>query len=166
LLRGPLTATSNFLARDILKLPHPSIIERYTNIFFVFFLSGMLHTMTDWIRGIPPRDSFALIWFILFSVGIIIEDSVQALWRRLSKTSQSQNRVPATAPWQKFIGYVWVIVWFTLTYPPYAHTARSIPSDRLWIVPFSIAEKIGLPASGALLVLGGVVLKVVFGVEE
>jgi hypothetical protein len=126
-----------------------------------------MHAVDGWVRGIPPGESFAPIWFSSFTLGFMVEDSVQALWRRVSSTSLKPSHV--TPLWQKLVGYIWVTTWFTLTFPPYAHTvrdARFSSPDRGWMVPFSVAEKIGIPASGALLVLGGAVLKVAVGVEE
>ncbi|GLA64909.1 hypothetical protein AtubIFM54640_006643 [Aspergillus tubingensis] len=47
LLRIKFTAISNYITRDILGLAKSSFLERYTHVFCVFLLSGILHLTAD-----------------------------------------------------------------------------------------------------------------------
>jgi hypothetical protein len=166
MLRWPFTSISNLVARDILRLPRPSIIERYTNIFIVFFLSGLLHVWVDVVGGVPSSRSYAVSWFSSFALGIIIEDSAQELWRRCSGSQQGKSA--STPLWRKIVGFVWVGAWFTLTCPRYMHEVSSLPFDTKLFVPFSVMDFIGISKSAAfaLIVVGGAILKIGFGGEE
>ncbi|KAJ6119514.1 toxin biosynthesis protein Tri7-like protein [Penicillium sp. IBT 18751x] len=116
-LRWPLTATSSFLLRNILHLPRPSILERYSNIFLSFLLSGFIHLAAQY-KGSTFEKPGAVEFFTSFALGIIIEDGVQELWSRLVPSPSNGNRRDTskdknTAVWKKLVGYVWVTGWLT-----------------------------------------------------
>jgi hypothetical protein len=150
----------------MLRLPRPSIIERYTNIFIVFFLSGLLHIWVDEVGGVPSSRSYAVWWFTSFAVGIVIEDTAQELWRRWSGNRERKSAV--TSLWRKVVGFIWVGTWFTLTCPRYMHEIMSLPLDGPLLVPFSAMDYMGVSKSAAfaLVVVGGAILKIGFGGEE
>lgn len=98
---------SNFIARDVLRLTRPSFTERYTNIFLVFLLSALLHTTIDSIQGIPLEYSSSIPFFLSMVLAIMVEDSVQALWKRLQSTpepngSSSGDKTPPF--WKRAVG--------------------------------------------------------------
>lgn len=163
-LRWPLTSVSNFLARDILRLPRPSVLERYTNIYFAFLGSGVFHLIYDLFLGSPTRESKAVVFFSSFALGIMIEDGIQAVWRRLSGDKSGERESGAGVPlWHKAVGFIWVAAWLLITAPWYLYPATRLPTDIKWIVPFSVAEKLGMRTAGTLLLVGGLLLKFVAG---
>ncbi|CAG8903389.1 unnamed protein product [Penicillium egyptiacum] len=159
MLRLPLTSTSNFLARDILGLPRSSFVERYTNVFIVFFFSGLIHVVLDSLRNVSPWKFGTMSFFLSFVVGYMIEDGVQALWKR---TPGSQNNVSLLAWWQRALGFCWVTTWLGVTSPWYFRSAMLKPEEQMVLVPVSIAGLISLPVLGSMVIGGGLVLKFVF----
>ena len=158
MLRLPLTSTSNFLARDVLRLPRPSFVERYVNVFIVFFLSGLIHVVIDSLRNVSLEELGTMAFFLSFVVGYMIEDGVIALWKR---TRGSQNdSLPAL--WQRALGFCWVITWLGVTSPWYFRSAMLKPEEQMVLVPFSIAGLIRLSVLKSIVIGGGLVLKFVF----
>lgn len=166
-LRWPLTSLSNFLARDVLRLKRPSVLERYTNIYFVFLGSGVFHLIYDTYLGSVPGESKAVMFFSSFAFGIMIEDGVQEAWRRLNGESGTRKETPKNGVpvWHKVVGFIWVVVWLLLTAPWYLYPSARLPTDIKWLVPFSIVELIGMPTSGIVLAAGGLCLMFVVGGE-
>ncbi|KAJ6183862.1 hypothetical protein N7519_005163 [Penicillium mononematosum] len=159
MLRLPLTSTSNFLARDILGLPRSTFVERYTNVFIVFFFSGVIHVVLDSLRNVSPWEFGTMSFFLSFVVGYIIEDGVQALWKR--KSGPHKN-VSLPAWWQRALGFCWVAAWLGITSPWYFRSAMLKPEEQMVLVPFSVAGLISLPVLNSIVIGGGLVLMLVF----
>ncbi|KAF4764707.1 hypothetical protein HAV15_001541 [Penicillium sp. str.  len=159
LLRLPLTSTSNFLARDVLGLPRSSFVERYTNVFIVFFFSGLTHAILDSLRNVSPWDFWTMSFFLSFVIGYMIEDGVQGLWKR-KLGSQNDSGLPVW--WQKALGFCWVIIWLGVTSPWYFRPGMLRPEEQMVLVPFSIVGLISLPVLKSIVIGGGLVLKFVF----
>ncbi|KAJ5179843.1 hypothetical protein N7492_003053 [Penicillium capsulatum] len=156
--REPFSTFGCFLARNVLRLPRPSRLERYTNLFFVFFASGVMHLVIDHYAGV--QESGAMPFFCAFAPGIMIEDAIQELWRRTRGYPESE----ISSPWRKAVGFLWVILWLGATsswyVDPLLQTAKPPP-----VVPFGLRSQIPLPVLGSVLLAGGVGLKLVFEVE-
>lgn len=162
MLRLPLTGVSNFISRDVLGLPKPSIIERYFNVFLVFLFSGILHVATDMVAGISAQQSGSMTFFLSFTLAYMIEDGVQALWKRLYGPQPAGVSPPL---WQRILGYCWVVGWLGVFSLPFFGAAWGRPECQLEFVPFSFVETFGFPVVSGALLFGAVVLKVVFKVE-
>ncbi|GAQ03679.1 hypothetical protein ALT_1000 [Aspergillus lentulus] len=158
--RWPLTSVGSYVARDVLRLPRPSLLERYTNIFFTFFTSGVLHLACDAILGVPPSMSGAMPFFCLFPLAIMLEDGAQEVWRRA--TGQSPGAVPF---WQRLVGFLWVGSWMCATSPWYLYPAARQQPEKNWMVPVSVVEEIGLGVAQKVLLVYGVVLYWAIGGE-
>ncbi|KAJ0331933.1 hypothetical protein COL922a_011708 [Colletotrichum nupharicola] len=154
-----LTSVSNYLCRDLLRLPRPSRLERYFNIALVFMGSGLVHVMLDMFCWQPPLKAPTLAFFGSFAMAIMIEDGVQEVWRRISGEEDSKI-VPL---WHKIVGYIWVSTWLTVTSPWYLYHAVRQPVQVKWLVPFSILNMMGPVAGNVLLFGGGLVLKYTIG---
>ncbi|KAJ5965106.1 uncharacterized protein N7479_004982 [Penicillium vulpinum] len=159
MLRIPLTSTSNFLARDVLGLPRSSFIERYTNVFIVFFFSGLIHVVVDTVRNISPWEMGTMSFFLSFVFGYMIEDGVLALWKR---TRGSQDNAGLPPLWQRILGFCWVMTWLGVTSPWFFKSAMLKPEEQMALVPFSVAGLISLPVLSSIVIGGGIVLKFVF----
>ncbi|KAF3391498.1 Acetyltransferase pyr8 [Penicillium rolfsii] len=169
-LRGPFTAVSNFIARDFLHLARPSILERYTNMFIVFLLSGILHVMTDHIQSIPFEYSGAIIHFPITIFGIMFEDGVQELWKRVSPSANAnsasaleKDSVPPL--WQRIVGYVWTLLWLSVVSTWYFHPMRELPTESTTLVPVSLSEKVGVQSLGVVVLGAGLIGGYLFGAE-
>jgi Membrane bound O-acyl transferase family len=161
-----LTSTANLITRDILRLPHPSILDRYTNIFLVFSLSGLIHYVND---GASGRELWlpTLVFFQSFALGIMVEDGVQEIWRRTSgfKGKKDGNDDDSVPLWQILVGFVWVAAFFCVVSPWFVYQTARVPSGSNWMFPFSIADFIGIQNSAILAAIGGVLLKILYGGE-
>lgn len=155
--REPFSTFGRFMARDLLRLPRPSRLERYTNIFFVFFASGVMHLVIDHFAGV--QNSGAMTFFCAFAPAIMIEDGVQEIWRRIRG-----NRDEIPLLWRKIMGFLWVTVWLGATsswyLDPLLQSAKAPP-----VVPFGLRSQAPLSILGGAVLVGGITLKLVFEVE-
>lgn len=147
---------SNFLARDVLHLPRPSILERYTNVFIVFFLSGVMHLVLDFVSDVPWALSGSMHFFLSFVVGIMIEDGVQALWKRISPPQISKDGEVQTPLWKKAVGMLWVMMWLAVFSTPYMERLTQLPPSDM--MPLSVVRMVGLELVGGLACVGAVLL--------
>lgn len=157
-MRQPLTTVGCFVARDVLRLPRPSVWERYTNTFVVFFTSGVVHLVLDMSSRVP--SSGAMPFFCVQTLGIMLEDGVQAIWKRLHGGVKSRD----SPVWQRVIGHIWVLVWFGVTSVWYFGQMSQAP-ELASIVPFDFQSHIPVFILGSILFVGGIILKLVFEVE-
>ncbi|OBS24845.1 hypothetical protein FPOA_05382 [Fusarium poae] len=166
--RWALTSISNFICRDFLRLPRPSIVERYLNISVVFVGSAVVHMAIDsfcWGPPTKPKPMLpALAFFGSFVVGIIIEDTVQALCRRITgaKKQDGDDGVPV---WHKLVGYIWVSFWFIITSSWYLYHNTRLPPDDTWMVPVSVVDTIGMDSAKKALLVSGLILRFAVGIE-
>nr|ANO39641.1 3-acetyltrichothecene 4-O-acetyltransferase [Fusarium culmorum] len=164
--RRALTGVSNFICRDFLRLPRPSIVERYLNLSLVFLGSALVHIPVDWFSLPPPSKPpvLALVFFGSFIVGIIIEDTVQALWRRITSATK-QDGDDGVPLWHKLVGYIWVAFWLMVVSPWYLYHNSRLPPGDTWFVPVSFMDTIGVDTAKKLLLASGVILRFAVGIE-
>ncbi|KAJ3546591.1 hypothetical protein NM208_g1929 [Fusarium decemcellulare] len=162
--RWALTSISNFICRDVLRVPRPSLVERYLNIAVVFVASGIFHVIVDSFSFHPPPKAPTLAFFASFSLAIMIEDSVQELCRRVTGVN-TQNGKQTIPLWHKLVGYLWVSVWLTVTSPWYLYHPTRLPTETKWLVPVSLVQFIGPSVAHFMLTGGGLVLMFTVGIE-
>ena len=166
MLRRPLTSISRFVTSDVLGLPPNSLLRRYMDICFVFLLSGGLHVVVDIVQGIPSKESGALLFFGLVPLGLMIEDGMKTLWKSLSSRDDGVNS-EQNAPrswWQRILGLVWAMAWLGITSTWYFYPQMVRPQNQT-LVPFSIADIVGLPVVIAGVIVGGSILALRFQPE-
>lgn len=161
-LRWSFTSLSSFLTRDLLKLPRPSIIERYTNILLVFTMSGIYHVFNDLSMGISLADSGAMLFFQSFAFGFMLEDAVQYIWGHLGAKYSIVAEDAKSPFWKRVVGFTWVMSWMCFTAPWYIYPANRLPVDSKWLVPYSVVDIIGMNTVLVAIGVGAVLLKVVF----
>jgi hypothetical protein len=130
-----------------------------------------------------------ILFFQSFAWGIMIEDGVQELWRRVTTTKEkgpppsngipnttnghakkdddmkARNEEQVTPLWQKILGYIWVLFFFVLVNPWFMYPSIRQPAETFWIMPFRIADNIGLPASAAMAAVGALIVWIGFDGE-
>ncbi|KAL2824212.1 membrane bound O-acyl transferase family-domain-containing protein [Aspergillus cavernicola] len=109
--RFPFQGASNYICKEVLGLR--GLIQRYTNILFVFTLSGVFHLVTDKAEGISLQQSNAMSFFCSQAVGIMVEDGVQELWRRWNGYRRADGFVVPV--WAKAVGYLWTWTFLSVT---------------------------------------------------
>lgn len=141
-------------------------MERYTNIFIVFLLSSLLHTVLDYIQAVPLEYSGAIPFFLSMVLAIMVEDGVQALWRRVQANPDARSSSEDALPlWKRTVGILWVMAWLGVTSTWYWHPMSCLPQGKATFVPISLVERVGFGPVGVVLLLGGVGLYFGFGVE-
>ncbi|KAF1973198.1 hypothetical protein BU23DRAFT_589710 [Bimuria novae-zelandiae CBS 107.79] len=146
---------------DILTLPVPSLLERYTNNFLVFLLSGILHAVSANIMGLSAVESGAIPYFSSFALGMMLEDGVQAFYSKLHASKSDEER--KSAIWEKVLGFSWVVFWMSLTSPWYMFPSRRIVAgEAAWVLPFNLTREIGMSMMWGLLGVSGIFVKWVF----
>ncbi|KAJ5111435.1 hypothetical protein N7532_001970 [Penicillium argentinense] len=166
-MRQPFTSLSKFVARDILGLPFPSVLERYMNLFLVFLFSSMFHVIVDLLQSVPIEHSGSIPFFMTFVIGIVVEDAIQELWQRLlpSDAQSDSAKTPFPPLWQRIIGYTWVMVWLAITSTWYFTPMIALTGQDITMVPFSFAGKFGLFPIVGLSVISGMIIAYVYEVE-
>ncbi|OQD82255.1 hypothetical protein PENANT_c022G01824 [Penicillium antarcticum] len=160
LLQQPLTSMGTFVTRDLLCLPSRSPLERYTNVFVVFFLSGGLHVVLDFVQGIPMRESGAVLFFAMAPLGLLIEDGIKALWKSQTLSGKSTPR----PMWQKTLDLLWAMAWLGVTSTWYFYPQMLRPQNQA-LVPFTLAHQVPLPVLAGVVLFGGVMIAFVFEAE-
>ncbi|KAI2707625.1 hypothetical protein CBS147332_6683 [Penicillium roqueforti] len=167
-MRQPFTSISNFIARDVLHLTRSSMLERYTNIFIVFLISAMFHVMVDILQSVPMERSGSMPFYLSFVFGIMLEDGVQNIWKRVQapenwqEVKQSSGIVPL---WKRAVGMVWVMLWLGITSTWYFTPMIQSTNDDLRVIPFSVARYIGLQPLIGIVLGSGIGIALMFEVE-
>lgn len=119
-------------------------MARYARIFTTFFISGALHTSADLAVGMDLRESGSIRFFCTQALGILLEDSVQALYHHHrfvpgGGATKSSNRSGTVA---KLIGYLWLGVFLVWSTPVWAYPAMRRNEGRTedMVLPFSIVK--------------------------
>lgn len=103
-----------------------------------FFISGVLHTSADLAVGMTLGESGSIRFFCTQAVGILLEDSVQALYHYfISGVDRTKsNRVA------RLIGYVWLGMFLAWSTPVWAYPAmrRNQGKAEDIVLPFSILK--------------------------
>ena len=97
------------------------------------------------VGGAVEARGGAMHFFCTQFVGIVIEDAVQALFRReqarKSKGAKAERETEGVASWKKWMGRVWVpafLVWSTPTLQYPVMLAKRKTGDEMF--PFSVAK--------------------------
>ncbi|KAK5124203.1 hypothetical protein LTR85_001906 [Meristemomyces frigidus] len=119
-LRAWLESISDHVAHKILRLQHKGPLQRYSKIFISFALSGVMHVVADMGCGLSPHQSGAMPFFLMQALGIMAEDGVQAVWRRLTVRFSFGEGV---ARFERIVGYAWVALYLVWTSPVWVYPA-------------------------------------------
>jgi hypothetical protein len=96
-----------------------------------------------------------MMFFQSFSLFIMIEDSVQELWRRWTKASLRKDG--KVALWKKAVGFVWVMIVLCLVSPWFGYSTARLPHERTWVTPYAVTEKIGIKWAGVAIGMGALI---------
>jgi hypothetical protein len=140
MMRYKLESISDFITKDLLRMQKGTLAARYGGIFMVFFTSGLCHVMMDVWSQIPLRECRAMDFFYAQAFGIMLEDGVQALYRK----ARGVKRTDAEPKfWIKAIGFMWTMVFVVWSTPmwiyPGMRNAKNGPRSQL--LPFSVVKK-------------------------
>jgi hypothetical protein len=144
----------------MMKLSKPSTLERYTNIFFVFTLSGILHVLFDIAVGKVDSKISTMLFFQSFAFGVMIEDGVQALWRRLK--GQKFHSQCDVSLWKRILGFLWVAMFIIIVAPWFAYPTARVPAELMAFGPVTVTERLGIQITAIVISIGAIPLWLVF----
>ena len=141
-IRRILTEPSIFLTHTILRLPEHSLLERYTNMFLIFTLSGVLHAIAILSMGVPLSEVQVLKFFCAQVVGIMIEDGIQTCYKLTGEAGKGNYGF--SFAWIRCIGYVWVAGFLIWSSPAwfYPLAVRPAVAGQDCLLPFSILDAV------------------------
>jgi hypothetical protein len=123
----PFSAISTAIVEKGFGMTKSDLVGRYMHVLCVFTHSGLLHLINDVCSGLPWRKSGSLPFF---SLGFMIEDGVQELWRRFTQKQGKEQAMQCsekrrstgaaltpTSIWKKVLGFAWVGAWLSISTP-------------------------------------------------
>ncbi|KAJ7197408.1 membrane bound O-acyl transferase family-domain-containing protein [Mycena pura] len=110
-LRRPFSTQGKFIAKT-LGLRKGTNASAYVQLYTAFFLSAILHTISDYMMHRRLTKSGSPLFFALQPVAITLEDFV------LFFAWKTRMDVRPTM-WWKLLGYIWVSAWFLCVYSPW-----------------------------------------------
>jgi hypothetical protein len=121
-VKGP----ADFITHTILRIPSATIFARYSKILLAFSVSGAMHVVADSGGAVPMAQSGALRFFCTQALGIIVEDGVQELYRRVFGNQKSRVG--------KAIGYLWVLAFLSWSTPVWVYpVARTMKREDMML---------------------------------
>ncbi|PYI11838.1 hypothetical protein BO78DRAFT_358608 [Aspergillus sclerotiicarbonarius CBS 121057] len=164
-LRWPYTSFSTAITCRILRLPKPSLLERYLNLTIVFALSAIMHVVTNIVSGIEGGNTGTTIFFLSQAGAIIFEDAVQHCWAVFLQ--REKPNAAETPLWQRCVGFMWVFCWLGATFPWWWYPIIRALGAYDWSETLDVIQGLGLTRSNlsAMVVGGGVFLRIAFGAE-
>ncbi|KAL8672926.1 MAG: hypothetical protein Q9168_002632 [Polycauliona sp. 1 TL-2023] len=121
----------------LLQLQRGGFLGRYLFILLTFAVSGAFHTCSDVSQGIRLGQSGAIRFFCMQTLGILIEDGMQASWQ--SPPGEPGTRRPSLLI--RMMGYMWVVLWLVWTTPSWTYPMMKIDQGGR-ILPFSVLTNI------------------------
>lgn len=137
--RKRFTAPADFLINRILHLRKHTFVTRYTHLFTVFLLSGLLHFWIELSQDFNWKESGQIQFFLTQAGGIFLEDAVQGIWRYIT----GEQRVKST--WgRRAIGYLWVLMfmWWSTPCWFYPGLRMNTGDENEKLLPFSLVAKL------------------------
>lgn len=101
-----------------------------SRLLLAFFISGLLHYLTDTGLGVRSNESGAVLFFSLQPLGIMLEEAVQQTTTRL--------KIPTWI--RKIIGYLWVVVFMSWSVPIWSYPHLRLGMDAADMLPFELAS--------------------------
>jgi len=109
-LRQSLTSNSNFIVDQVLCLGKMPLVARYAKLFFSFFISGLIHVITDRLMGLTIWETGAISFFTAQYIGIVVEDTFQWLFQRFRRYETKSTKGSYLPLWQRVVGFIWLAV--------------------------------------------------------
>ncbi|CAA7263535.1 unnamed protein product [Cyclocybe aegerita] len=107
MFRGGFSAHADFFAKAF-DLPQKSRFTTYFKLIVVFSISACMHHLADVGIFHNWTKSGAIPFFLLQAVGIMFEDALLAMARRIGLKE---------SPFTRLLGYGWVLAWFGFSMP-------------------------------------------------
>lgn len=120
-LQRPLANHAHAIVNAV--LPRDSLLSKTSRLLLAFYISGLLHYLTDIGLGLRGNESGAVLFFCLQPLGMMIEAAVQTV-----------PGLPASV--RRVIGYLWVVAFMAWSVPVWAYPQMRLGLDPAGTVPF------------------------------
>lgn len=136
-------APANFIGDELFIFRKGSPPNTYSKIFVTFFISGLLHQVADFSNGMPWNQSGSLKFFCVQAGGIVVEDTVQLIYRLISGAKlEDPPRL-----WTRLVGYIWMVFFMLFwTTPwwfyPIAESNLKLESSKIIPQGFSVFKNL------------------------
>ena len=150
-LRRTFTSLAAFLTHSVLRLRKHSLPARYVHLSLVFFLSGLLHTLTEVTAHnggsgqatISLSESQCMRFFLTQAVGIMVEDGVQEMVKGVRLLVKKPSEEKSTV-YDRMIRRVWLILFWGWSTPAIIYPAARLSTGKGadTLLPFSIVKTI------------------------
>ncbi|ETS82453.1 hypothetical protein PFICI_04329 [Pestalotiopsis fici W106-1] len=122
-----LTGHAKLIIDAVLPFSRQSAMSRYVRQTVAFLISGAIHYRAEQLMGVPDKENGALVFFMMHSAIIILEDAVQPLISGILPRSLSRP-----------LGYLWVVAFFVWTTPPWMYPGSRLGIDPAALLPFRV----------------------------
>lgn len=135
-------------------------MRRYLSVFVIFACSGAVHTCYGYYDRMRTDSDLLPImgFFCSFAVGVLVEDTIQRMWRRIEHLHNVKPPSIGCPLWHKVIGFAWVLGWAVMTAPWFLYPEARYKSPDNWFVPYKVTPLFGQKAAATLLVGGGLAI--------
>lgn len=134
-LRKSLSAPADVVVYKFLRFPKGTLVARYLHLSLVFLFSGLMHEVADIAEGFPRPYTGSIIFFLTQTLGIMLEDAVQAVYRAIRGVKRG---TPSTAV-ARAVGYIWLALFLWWSTPIWIYARQSVsrgePGENF--IPFS-----------------------------
>ena len=156
--RRQISSFSVWLCRYLFNAEAGSLISAYVQLCVGFVLGGMGHAIAGFMAGDRSglRDpTNAMAFFLLQLLGVILEDAlINGLLafgvlnqdtRRRHMDDGKHRYGKGRGQWalgtpSQVIGYLWVVLWLSITMPPYVEGLRRTGVFEIDLVSFSMTD--------------------------
>ena len=132
---------------SLVGAPKNTRFTRYLKVFLAFLISGLQHACFDILGfdGLVLDQRGVIGTYILQSLGIMLEDAVQELYRRISGESKGPPSGDWVPLWKRLVGYCWVGLFLVWTMPGWCYQLLR-PDRKIEAVAFSVVQWVGARA--------------------
>ncbi|TGO61259.1 hypothetical protein BOTNAR_0131g00050 [Botryotinia narcissicola] len=132
--RQRLSSPAAWIIYDVLGMQKGSLAGRYTAMFIVFLISGIIHAIAELATGLKWKQSGVVRYFLTQYFGIVLEDIVKELSSKFGILRSEKLR--------NVIGYVWVFLFQVWSVPAWMYPQlvgiKGGPEDEP--LPFSVVR--------------------------
>lgn len=121
-LRRAICGPSDAFVDHVLCLRRGTLPSRYLRLTLAFSISGFIHGGSEAACGVPASERGQFFFFFVQAFGIMFEDAVKGLYKRLG--------VSMNPSLEKFIGYCWVASWLFWCAPYWAYPSLQYAEPR------------------------------------
>ncbi|KAL4940766.1 hypothetical protein BDV06DRAFT_223779 [Aspergillus oleicola] len=135
-LRAFLQHNTDVVVFTLLRLPPRKVYTRYTRFFLCFIQSGILHSAFDAGWGVTSLQNGAFLLFSIQPLGFAVEEFVTWVCNRYGLFVRD-------GPLRTLVGYTWVVLWCTATWPIWIYPELKNMVERGADVPFLHLKYVG-----------------------